>query len=550
MKEIEQAIHWCKNCKTPIITKEKKVGCPLCGTATKRMCADMRPVFPEERLLIEVLLKKPLAFIEQTMWASPTGRYYVDGESLLVPQELYHYQNAQWVREDLEKYRGQNNGTVFEKSIERFILANKKHLAEIQSEAIDFIQMSKEKFPDSNIAVGFSGGKDSTVVADLAIEALGIHGATFMFTDTTLETRETYEYVERFQQEHPQAKFLIARNDEQDFFEVCKDIGPPSRNGRWCCTMFKTGPMAQKMAQAFGKKAVLNFLGIRASESDKRKHYIRLNDSVTANKIQQQIPAYPIFHWQEVDVWLYILSKQLDFCKGYRSGHSRVGCWLCPNSAKKTVFLHQVQIPEKAYAWREQLIAFANQIGKEGAENYIDSLAWSMRYGSSGLPSSEDTIVETLGCTTEENANIYKLKKPFRPSFHSLFTPFGDVVFGQGRSLLNETLVLDKTTGNPILSIQLFSNKNFAHSVKVKILAESGEKALQRKIVYQVRKFNACRNCRLCNSTCVFDAIQIKDGEYSIDPQKCTRCKKCVNPKFIETGCYMHRILKPRKAAS
>ena len=59
-------IYWCKHCNIPVIkykNEPAKEQCPLCGESTKYMVADLRPVFPEERLLLEIILDKPLAYI-------------------------------------------------------------------------------------------------------------------------------------------------------------------------------------------------------------------------------------------------------------------------------------------------------------------------------------------------------------------------------------------------------------------------------------------------------------------------------------------------------
>lgn len=56
-EEIPVEIYWCDSCKTPIIKQisdSYKDKCPCCGRKTKYMAKDIRPVFPEERLLMEI----------------------------------------------------------------------------------------------------------------------------------------------------------------------------------------------------------------------------------------------------------------------------------------------------------------------------------------------------------------------------------------------------------------------------------------------------------------------------------------------------------------
>lgn len=47
----------------------------------KYMSSDIWPVFPEERLLLEILLdRKPNEYIEKSVWAV-NSRYYINGKS-------------------------------------------------------------------------------------------------------------------------------------------------------------------------------------------------------------------------------------------------------------------------------------------------------------------------------------------------------------------------------------------------------------------------------------------------------------------------------------
>ena len=60
IEDLPVEIYWCDHCHTPIIqtaSQADKGTCPLCKGKTKYMTADLRPVFPEERLLVELLLK-------------------------------------------------------------------------------------------------------------------------------------------------------------------------------------------------------------------------------------------------------------------------------------------------------------------------------------------------------------------------------------------------------------------------------------------------------------------------------------------------------------
>ncbi len=56
---------------------------------TYYLTSDLRPVFPEERLLLALLLNRPAEiFLDCSVWASG-NRYYVDGKSISIPESIY-----------------------------------------------------------------------------------------------------------------------------------------------------------------------------------------------------------------------------------------------------------------------------------------------------------------------------------------------------------------------------------------------------------------------------------------------------------------------------
>jgi len=69
-------IFYCSHCDVPVITSlldidevKNKGLCPLCGGETKYLSTDLRPVFPQERLLLELLLGlKPLSLSKKSLW--------------------------------------------------------------------------------------------------------------------------------------------------------------------------------------------------------------------------------------------------------------------------------------------------------------------------------------------------------------------------------------------------------------------------------------------------------------------------------------------------
>ncbi|MCL2415844.1 MAG: phosphoadenosine phosphosulfate reductase family protein [Defluviitaleaceae bacterium] len=546
--EIPIEIFWCSVCAVPVIKSAKdinKKNCAHCNNPITYLCADLRPVFPEERLLFEIMHEKPLAHINDSVWAND-NRYYINGKSNAVTSIFYRKFSPLLIREQLEKYSNQNSYTHFNEVIKRFIEVNKKHLVGISDEARAFIAKIAFSYTAKEIVISFSGGKDSTVVADLVVRGLSDPGLVHIFGDTTLEFPATMEYADRFRQNNPKSIFKVARNSEQNFYDVCNDIGPPARMLRWCCSMFKTGPITRTLNRLYGDKSILTFYGVRKYESVSRSRYSRIEGDTETIKIQKQRVASPVFLWKDIDIWLYILGEGIDFNSAYRLGYDRVGCWCCPNNNLRAQFLSGIYMPEQSKQWKDFLVGFAKRIGKLDAEEYVDSGAWKARQGGNGVEAASDVKIRFANCTTEENAKLYQLNKPIEDNFIELFVPFGRIASELGRKLIKETMIVDILTNVPILSIQPLSQGEYEHSVKIKTMNVSKHGDLHRMVGYQIKKYNACRKCLKCESLCRNRAISMISGEYRINEQRCNRCKMCVTAKYIEGGCLMEKYLKTK----
>ena len=549
VEDIPTEVYWCDECEVPVLQETNRADrgmCPVCGKRMKYMSADLRPVFPEERLLLEILLgKEPHEYKKKSVWAS-NNRYYINGHAVSLPSKLFQETNVDDIVTKMEKHKVDNTYDFFDQNIEKFVLANQQRLHYLKDEAYAFIHEAAHKFDEEHIVLSFSGGKDSTVTADIVIKALSNPSLVHIFGDTTLEFPSTIEYANRYREEHDQAIFQIAKNREQNFMDVCEDIGPPARMMRWCCSMFKTGPITRVINSLYRNQQILTFYGIRKAESVSRSKYNRIEDDAESVKIQQQTVASPIFFWKDIDIWLYILAEKIDFNDAYRLGYDRVGCWCCPNNNSRAQFLSRIYMPVQSKRWREFLINFAKKVGKPDPEVYVDTGKWKARQGGNGLAAAGDVKIKFTNCTTEEHAKIYRLVRPFDDNLVGMFVPFGRVAPELGQKLLNEVLVLDVKSNVPILSIQPFSQDGYEYAVKVRTMNVADHEALQRMVGYQVRKFNACRKCLKCESLCRAGAISIVGDSYYIDPDKCVHCKMCVTPKYLDGGCMMDKYLRTK----
>jgi len=549
VEDIPVEVSWCRHCNTPIIQNINQIDkgiCPICGNDTKYMSADLRPIFPEERLLLELLINnKPNEFIEKSVWAL-NNRYYVEGETISISNNTFQMADTDKLLEKINLHKKNNSYKYFNKHISKFIEANKSRLNHLKHEAFEFVCKTASKFDEEKIVISFSGGKDSSVTADVVVKAMSNPSLVHIFGDTTLEFDNTITYVERYRNNHPYSIFLTAKNDEQVFYDVCGDIGPPARMMRWCCSMFKTGPITRVINSLHRNQQILTFYGIRKSESVNRSKYNRVENDAESVKIQQQTVASPIFFWKDIDVWLYLLSENVDFNDSYRLGYDRVGCWCCPNNNQRAQFLSRIYMSEESKKWREFLINFAKKVGKEDAEVYVDTGKWKARQGGNGLRVASDVKIKFTNCTTEEHAKIYRLVRPFDDELVGMFVPFGRIAPELGKKLLREVIVLDSRTNIPIISIQPFNQDEYEYAVKVRTMNVQNHDELRRMIGYQVRKFNACRKCLKCESICRSGAISISEDGYYIDTNKCIYCKMCMTAKYLDGGCTMDKYLRTK----
>ena len=243
------------------------------------------------------------------------------------------------------------------------------------------------------------------------MRALSDQQILHIYGDTTLEYPETLQYVKRFRKEHPKTPFLISRNNDKDFYDLCeKTSGPPSRVMRWCCTIFKTGAIQRKITSIFkGKKKVLMFNGLRRNESKARSKYER---DTGETKIAIQKGASPIIDWMNFDVWLYILTTGVDINNAYFFGYERVGCWCCPNNGNWSEVLSSIYMPEQYNRFHNMLVEFAKKIGKPDPEVYVAEGGWKARQGGNGLEYAKTSVLTFEPCALQENTINFELQKP------------------------------------------------------------------------------------------------------------------------------------------
>ncbi|HUT16416.1 MAG TPA: phosphoadenosine phosphosulfate reductase family protein [Anaerolineae bacterium] len=553
------ALYWCNVCEHVLKSEEQLRQCPHCGRPLGSMATDIRPVFARERHILEFYGHGDLS--KTIVWrGSHNQYYYINGQSVEAPSSAQLKGDLSTLRAYLNE--SDHYDTLDERLIayyRRALEVNRSCLASLESEAIEFIQQVRSRFHNHPCLVSFSGGKDSTVVSDLVRRALHPEQITHIFSDTTLEDLNTYAYIRRFREQNPLVSFWEARS-EKNFFALVGEIGPPSRVMRWCCTIFKTGPI-NNLLQSFGEKKVLTFYGIRRRESQRRSQYDRVGANsdkpghvlavdpdddqhgVTVGaKIGQQITASPILDWSEFDVWLYILLHGLDFNDAYRWGFSRVGCWLCPLNSRWSEFLTRLYFPEEADRWREQLIGFARRIGKPDPEEYVDDRAWTRRFGGAGM-TNRFAGLDTRPCGEVDDAVQITLRRPVvQKELLEFLKPLGHVDIARSQMALGKMILeARRDNGCSELMVQAIKGDN---TLRVTVLDSRDPDRVISHVRSQAIKYQTCIRCSACAAACPHGAIIVSTDPdlYEIDETRCTGCLECVT-HFGSTGCLVAKSL-------
>src|SRR5208282_5179437 len=257
--------------------------------------------------------------------------------------------------------------------------------------------------------VGFSGGKDSTMLASLLFDVvLSIPAdqrkkpVSVLCTDTRVEIPAIAEMVEatldkmrRFSQQHNlniDANLLKPTTEESFWVNIIgRGYPPPNRVFRWCTQRMKIDPVNDFVQQKLGHwgEAILH-LGARRAESSTRAQTMAGREARNGLRRHPDLPrvwvSNPIEFLTTEDVWAYLLQKPNPWGSDNRTlyklyasasngecpiqidtstpscGNSRFGCWTCTvvdrDKASEGLLASGDERMEKLIEFRETLLFY------------------------------------------------------------------------------------------------------------------------------------------------------------------------------------------------
>lgn len=186
--------------------------------------------------------------------------------------------------------------------------------------------------------LAFSGGKDSCVIKQLAIEA-GVKFKAF-YNLTTIDPPELVQFIKKHhadvawnKPEIPMMKYMVE-----------KAKGVPTKLMRWCCEVYKER----------GGKGCFRVVGVRVAESVSRSlRWREFFQSPTHGTM-----LAPIAYWTDEDVWNFIKSRNLPYCDLYDQGFKRLGCIGCPLAGKSGQDREFSRWPKYEAMWKRAVFKF------------------------------------------------------------------------------------------------------------------------------------------------------------------------------------------------
>jgi len=501
-------VGWCDNCNVPILDAQN---CGICNSHSRRLRfpkAELKPIFEKEKELYKKVLAKN-GFSSCDIFPKGTCFYNIMGEVIIdggkVFRVSYDGSAEDWrikffkdFSNSIPPFRGSN--------LKNVIRANKDILEDKEREAMSYLRRTVTRFAHLPLAVAFSGGKDSAVT--LALTRMIKREVDVIFLNTTIEFEETVKYVREITKLWKAN--LIEAKPPQDFFDLCRELGPPSTKMKWCCKTQKFSPQNQLINERY-PKGVLVASGIRKKESNIRSGFRRIQRN---KMIPKQTLVFPILNWSSLDVWLYLFWKHIPYNSIYDYGFARIGCWACPEKSLRDLKLVEIAHPGSIKRLDRILRNYAKQTRIPRPATWVRSGKWRFR---------KTKWSKTVVCTSSQLCSIDNQTVYSFANAHDA---------NQVREFVK---IFGKTTRTGALTRVTSSN------MEITIVGGKMRTKIQNPQIIpifekQLARALNCVACGACVGICGSNALRIDSGEIKIG-DNCTHCLRCVTSNGIRMSC-------------
>ena len=237
--------------------------------------------------------------------------------------------------------------------------------------AKNILREAFDEYHDYDWEVGFSGGKDSTVLLHLLVEVVQERlqkgeelpeRLVVVYSDTLVEiplvrkfALKTLSELEKYSAERLEGRIrvkVLRPLDGEDFLSMMIDKGYPAPHFRfrWCVKRLKTKP-AKRLLEELGDRLVM-VSGIRVEESVARNKYFRRRGHGEVKSIKRNgkfVMIAPLYNWTSQEVFEFLFGRRQpwsyesyrDLLNIYMIGEKtipgdrhgvpvlRYGCWTC-----------------------------------------------------------------------------------------------------------------------------------------------------------------------------------------------------------------------------
>jgi phosphoadenosine phosphosulfate reductase len=426
---------------------------------------------------------------------------------------------SRWYKRD-ENYKPLPSG----QTMEDVFLANSWFFEKKIPRAIEFIK--KTVGEKKNIAVSFSGGKDSLATLLLALDS--DLKPKILFVDTGLEFQETIDHVKEIA-DHFDLE-LLTESAEGVFWRDVPKFGPPGKDFRWCCKTCKLGPTVRLINKHF-PEGVISLIGQRAYESEQRAKKGRTWRNPW---VPGQLGISPIQNWTALHIWLYIFKKEAPYNVWYERGLERIGCWLCPSADIADLSLVKSYYPEYE-KWERFLKSQSDKM--DHPKEWLEMGLWRWKKlpeGLINLMEEKDVVLQTKKKVMEIDDDVslkFYSAEGYRPcdggvSIEGMFTRSLDMKrVTNMMHILGEVTYDDKTDSLSLEDVDIFGEGG----VVVKGRDEKKAKKLMKKVKETIIRAHLCVGCGICTGRCEQDAL-ILDDHVILDEEKCISCRECLGP--------------------